>query len=392
MRTLRVTSWNVKLFGQLLGKAQAGTLTSNETKRLAAIVDEIEAINADIYCVIEGPTPEQLDAFCRNQLGGAWQAILRPAGDLYFLGSGPGGNPQNILFMARSTLGPFCGIDPVSRWRSLTADASAKAFEAEAEAFNSVEPLIHKDKWNVSHPFLASGAAAAEVQIGLKTHKHHRHPQVLSFGLKNDATGEVSRIEAIGLHMKSKINQKQWQGTVENSPEHVREAVEARIKLTTEAINVRYYLDARFDQDPQAAIMLMGDLNDGPGRDLWEEIFLFHDLVGNLQGDVFKASRFMNHALFDWPGELRWTAEFKDSYNPSRTIRPLIDHLMFSQRFVRDEWKRGIWVEPRAGKVEHEIHGLINAGLPKSNPTSDHRPVSCNFSIADGWSIAASVV
>ncbi len=314
MRTLRVTSWNVKLFGQLLGKAQAGTLTSNETKRLAAIVDEIEAINADIYCVIEGPTPEQLDAFCRNQLGGAWQAILRPAGDLYFLGSGPGGNPQNILFMARSTLGPFCGIDPVSRWRSLTADASAKAFEAEAEAFNSVEPLIHKDKWNVSHPFLASGAAAAEVQIGLKTHKHHRHPQVLSFGLKNDATGEVSRIEAIGLHMKSKINQKQWQGTVENSPEHVREAVEARIKLTTEAINVRYYLDARFDQDPQAAIMLMGDLNDGPGRDLWEEIFLFHDLVGNLQGDVFKASRFMNHALFDWPGELRWAAKVQPDF------------------------------------------------------------------------------
>lgn len=392
MQHLKMTSWNVEHFGKLLDKADAGSMNASEERRLAAIAGQIEAIDADIYCIVEGPAPEQLAAFCHDRLGGAWQAVLRELGDPYHMKTGFGGKPQNMLFMARPEIAVHCRLDPVDRWRALTEAASSRAFEERGGAFRSVKPLVHKSSWNVSHPFMASGEAAGEVRIGLGRHRHHRHPQVLTFGLRNTTDGTVSRIEAIGLHMKSKINQKRWNGTVEDSPDHVREAVKARIKLTTEAMNVRYYLDARFDQDPKAGIVLMGDLNDGPGRDLWEEIFLFHDLVGNLQGDVFNASRFLNHALFDLPDDLRWTAEFEDSYNAGTTIRPLIDHILFTQRFVRKDWREGIFVEPEAGKVEHEIHGLTNADLPKSHPTSDHRPVSCIFTLEDGYEIADSPV
>lgn len=195
-----------------------------------------------------------------------------------------------------------------------------------------------------------------------------------------------------GLHLKSKINMAPWNGDLAGSPEHVREAVEARIKLTTEALNVRYYLEERFDQNVDAAIFLMGDLNDGPGKDLWEEVFFFHDLVGNLQGDVFLARRFLNHALFDFEEEHRWSAEFEDTYHPGRTIRVLIDHILFTQRLVRREVRKHLWVEARAGSVAHELHAAVNASLPANVHTSDHRPVVCRVALQDGLRFAAPVV
>jgi hypothetical protein len=392
MPTLKIASWNVKLFGQLLAKDEAGTLSQREAARLAAIAQQMAAIDADIWCIIEGPKPDQLVRFGKVTLGGAWQAITRPAGDPYHMGSGPGGKPQNILFMARPAIAAACRIDPVARWRALTRDASRRAFETEGEAFKTAAAMLHDASWSVSHPFLAPANQPWPQNLIVGRHRHHRHPQVLSFQLRDAASGETTRVELIGLHLKSKINRTTWTGTVEGSPAHVREAIEARIKLTTEAMNVRYYLNARFDQNPDAAIMLMGDLNDGPGRDLWEEIFLFHDLVGNLQGDIFAASRFLNHALFDFPGELRWTAEFDDSYNPGRTIRPLIDHILFTQRFVRRDMRKHLWVEPFAGRVEHEVHGLINASLHPSQPTSDHVPVSCVVTLAPGLGFEPSPV
>jgi hypothetical protein len=36
-------------------------------------------------------------------------------------------------------------------------------------------------------------------------------------------------------------------------------------------MRIRQYLDARLDADPDAAIVVLGDFNDGPGRDLFEQ-------------------------------------------------------------------------------------------------------------------------
>ena len=48
--------------------------------------------------------------------------------------------------------------------------------------------------------------------------------------------------------------------------------------------------------EQKPAIFVMGDLNDGPGKEPFERESLFFDLVSNLQGDVFFAKRFLNHA------------------------------------------------------------------------------------------------
>jgi endonuclease/exonuclease/phosphatase family metal-dependent hydrolase len=146
--------------------------------------------------------------------------------------------------------------------------------------------------------------------------------------------------------------------------------------MASETINVRAYIDSKYGENPNAnpAVFVMGDLNDGPGKEYLEEHFLFFDLVSNLQGDVFWARRFLNHALFDFPGDLRWSVRFKDFVQPERDPHILLDHILFTQGLVNGSlpWK----IEPRAGKVEHEVHDVINATLRVDAKTSDHKPVS----------------
>lgn len=149
----------------------------------------------------------------------------------------------------------------------------------------------------------------------------------------------------------------------------------ARAKLTTEAIDVRYYVDHRFDQDELPAIFVMGDLNDGPGKELIERELLLHGLISSLQGEVFLARQFLNHALFDYPQNLRWTSRFVDRLDPRRDPKILLDHIVFTEALSR----RGVGplhVAPSAGSVEHEIHDRINSLLPRGVVTSDHKPVS----------------
>jgi hypothetical protein len=159
----------------------------------------------------------------------------------------------------------------------------------------------------------------------------------------------------------------------------VQEALEARVKLATEARNIREYIAAKFRQVPDPAIVVLGDCNDGPGQDYFETQYLFFDLITNIQGDVLIAERFFNHALFDFPGELRWSARYRDDVLgiPASRNPLLLDHLLMSQPLVRGVLP--IVANAHAGRVEHEAFERHNAGATSARKTSDHRPVSCTF-------------
>jgi hypothetical protein len=165
----------------------------------------------------------------------------------------------------------------------------------------------------------------------------------------------------------------------------INKALQARIKMATEASNVRAYIDAKFNQIENPPIVLLGDFNDGPGKEYFEEKYLFFDLLSNIQGDVFFATKFLNHALFDYPDHLRWTVNFKDFVveegYPERDPHILLDHILFTQGLVNGSlpWN----IDAHAGKVEHEIHDLINATLPESAKTSDHKPISLKINVHD---------
>ena len=238
----------------------------------------------------------------------------------------------------------------------------------------------YKDgQWWVSVPKIDNQTNTVGANV-LAKHSHYRHPQVLVI----DWNG--TRVEFIGAHLKSKFTGSSVprRKTTETDKEYyerpevrlfMAKSAIARAKLTTEATDIRCFIDQRFEQEQLPAIFVLGDLNDGPGKELLEREYLFHDLISNLQGDVFFARRFLNHALFDNEDHLRWTVEFEDKLDPARDPHILLDHIVFTEAMSR----RGtgpLIVLPNMGKVEHEIHERIVSLMPQGAEISDHRPVS----------------
>ncbi|HWS55225.1 MAG TPA: endonuclease/exonuclease/phosphatase family protein [Pyrinomonadaceae bacterium] len=336
MGTLKLTSWNV----EHLDRLTQNNLSATQKKRRDAVVAEVRALDPDFLCVLEGPKGEAaIDRVADGLLGGDWVAVKADDGKYATLGT------QWIWFLVRRQLADRASLLPVATWDAFTRPRWPCCFWGEFEERN---------------------------------HQHYRHPQVLV------VDWDGLRVEFVGLHLKSKfVNQGQsmWNAGGERRQQFIREALTARIKMTTEATNVREYVDAKFRQVENPAIFVLGDLNDGPGKEWLEDRFLFFDLISNVQGDIFAASRYLNHALFDFPDHLRWSVFFKDFVEPERDPHILLDHIMFTQGLVNGSlpWQ----IESRAGKVEHEIHDLINAPLPSSAKTSDHKPVSVAIKTAD---------
>ena len=342
--SLKIATWNVEHARGLIG----GQPSSNVKERRRRILETVTEVDPDILCLVEGPPGEEaITEFCKDVLGNQWRpALLRGSGDS--LGDRDDdyrikGN-QWMWFLVRDHLLGDCRVQDPTVWRSFS---------------DSV-------RWKVNY----------WGKIKPTRHGHYRHPQVLV------VEAEPGReLELIGVHLKSKINKKKITRDADDNltGDYLEEALKARVKLATEAQDVRRYIDAKFSQLPAPALVVLGDCNDGPGRDYFENQYLFFDLIQNLQGEVLRAERFFNHALFDFPGALRWTARYRDQVLkiPASQNPLLIDHILMSQALVRGQFP--LQVNAGAGKVEHEAFERANAGSNSKTRTSDHRPVSCVF-------------
>ena len=108
---LRLSTWNIAWFGQLLqGKTRTMPLhsrkvTSASGKALQAlqrqqIAEEIRRIDPDILCIQEGPSTgniQRLHSFCAQEMGGQWVAIDRPSGDTWHIRGS-----QGIFFLVKA--------------------------------------------------------------------------------------------------------------------------------------------------------------------------------------------------------------------------------------------------------------------------------------------------
>ena len=65
---------------------------------------------------------------------------------------------------------------------------------------------------------------------------------------------------------------------------------------------MRAYIDAILQQDITAKLMVMGDLNDGPGLDYFEKNFLTHNVIDILFGTLFWPEGTLRHAQHDVRG------------------------------------------------------------------------------------------
>ncbi|NUM33615.1 MAG: endonuclease/exonuclease/phosphatase family protein [Candidatus Brocadiae bacterium] len=339
---LKVTTWNLEHANRLISDNPSPHILDRR-KRIQRMIKDI---SPDILCIQEGPQGEKnIQNFCSQVLENYLIPVFLKQEqdnlgdkDIEYKIKGN----QWICFLVRPELLHRCTLQSPNIWQSLTQSKT----------------------WQVNY----------WGELKSDQHYHYRHPQVLLYNMQNG-----DNLELIGVHLKSKINLLKIDKDGDNNltGKYLTDSLSARIKLATEANDIRKYIAARFVQSAHPKILLMGDCNDGPGHDYFEERYLFFDLISNLQGDVILSERFFNHALFDFPSHLRWTARYKDELlGLSAADNPLLlDHILISQTLCRGN--APLVVNENAGKVEHEAYERANSGANSKTITSDHRPVSC---------------
>lgn len=144
---------------------------------------------------------------------------------------------------------------------------------------------------------------------------------------------------------------------------------------------VRRYLTHAILSRRVDGVILMGDLNDGPHRDVFEEKFLIHSIVDELRGAFHREIALMHHALpqDQLVGKTGYTAEFSDPTRDGKRVKVLLDHIMVGPKVL--EPGAAIRLKKNAGKIEHlayEKH-LDGSGRKAHQRPSDHRPVSATF-------------
>lgn len=389
MGDFKLTTWNVEwlvdAFRVVTGVSPSGSRRRNRRMpsaelaqaKLEGIKEVIRLIDPDILLLTEAiPNPEEMAKFVSTYLKD--YRLIDRAGktkDMYQIKG-----DQWMWFLTKPEI-------KQKRRAHLLDNATWRAYTKKIYTRQSARRQHRDGYWWISVPQIDKKSG----QVGanrLRSHCHYRHPQVLV------ADWNGTRIEFIGVHLKSKFV---GEGVPPRKPRerdkdyyersdvrrYMAKAVQARAKLTTEATDVRHYIEQRFAQEPLPSIFLLGDLNDGPGKELLEREYMLHDLIGNLQGDVFFARQFLSHALFDTSDRFRWTVEFKDELDPSRLPFILLDHIVFTEALTR-RGKSPLIVNPGMGKVEHEIHERVASMLPPKVSISDHRPVSVVVSDRSG--------
>ncbi|MDQ0314416.1 endonuclease/exonuclease/phosphatase [Amorphus orientalis] len=373
MDHFKLTSWNIEHADKLIDDLEA---ENEDDRRKAearrdAIRDEIAALEADILLVSEGPNGEARASRFFADVAPDYDLVVRGSEDRRdygMRGTDATTGRQWIWFLIRNGTAIEGSLLHLDRWQDLTEANSG------GEHANG--------RWDVSFPKFVTDHVAFDID---RNHSHWRHPQVLLASVNGE------RLEIIGAHLKSKFTRLRPRGDptdedfFSQNPRLVADLIKARTKITTECADIRHYIDHRFNTDANAAMIVAGDLNDGPGKERIERRFLYHDLLSTLQGEVFFARRFLNHALFDAPEGERWSVFFHDRLDPGRDPKILLDHILFSQSFTNNPQVENFAYKARTGGglVEHEVHHAITGTRPKYAMTSDHKPVSMHFDLRD---------
>ncbi|WP_186397045.1 endonuclease/exonuclease/phosphatase family protein [Stappia sp. TSB10GB4] len=369
MLSFKFTCWNIEHADKLIDALADGTATKRQRAeaRREAIAEEIARIDPDILLVGEGPNGEDRARGFFEQVAPGYRLVTRGSSerrDYGMQGTDAATGRQWLWFLVRRGAPIEADLLHLDRWRALTDAASGGEHRG--------------GRWQVSFPKYVGGSLQFDID---GNHMHWRHPQVLLAAI------DGHRFEIIGAHLKSKYTQVRGTGDVSdaaffaNNPQLVAELIKARTKITTECADIRHYIDARFEADASAPIIVAGDLNDGPGKERIERRFLYHDLISTLQGEIFFARRFLNHALFDAPEDERWSVFFRDALDPGRSPHILLDHILFSQSFTGNRQVTPFAYRARqgGGLVEHALHHAVTGPRPAYAMTSDHKPVSMVF-------------
>lgn len=174
--------------------------------------------------------------------------------------------------------------------------------------------------------------------------------------------------QMIGAHLKSKAPH-----GAENAVDILRLGIANRRKQLAQAIWLRRRIDERLAAG--APVMVLGDLNDGPGLDSFEDLFgrSSVEIVMGHRGDNALIDPHAIRALSQRIGAMPTTSRFWIAQE-KRYLQALLDYIMVSPAFIERNANWRIWHpldDPDCWADEALRDALITA--------SDHFPVTIEF-------------
>ncbi len=290
--------------------------------------------------------------------------------DVIFVEEGPPLQEQMQLFVKT-----FLG-DEYAVHRSNRADQAIHALVRRNLA-QKVKPWLPgasspQDLWR-NIPFYPWGAIAPADR---KLHSLARYPLLLRAEL---APGQDLILG--GVHTKSKFSllktRKQWDERAGN-PKPVLDALETRQKLSAEVARLREVLSAIVAVGPpQASVVVVGDFNDGPFKDLMESEFLIKGILDELVGSFLEPNTYFKHAMEPAVLSAASSTRFSDPLQGGKVVGELIDHVLVSPAIWSGLGAYGV----KAGSCQVEEAawqtGVVgNPETSRDNRPSDHKPVS----------------
>ena len=204
-----------------------------------------------------------------------------------------------------------------------------------------------------------------------ENHKWEREPLEATFRLDDGP-----EIRMILLHTKSKIV-----ASVVDFHNFQNIALANRKKLVAQAWHLRKRIDDLLTEDDALPLVVMGDMNDGPGLDPFEKM-VGTSFVETVMGSVFEPDKILHNSLY-WmkthdKADVRkqlWTADFPD---------PIVSTPFGGKHQV---WLDHILVSPDMQSDGNPVRYVKDSGSigekdSVAGKASDHYPVYCRIRTA----------
>lgn len=319
MPDFTVMSYNIENMNKMF---QDNAIKQNQQKRAQMIADVIKNINPDVLGICEAANaPEEHMHFIDNYLQGS----------NYQLAHGTSRGAQNLVFYYRQ---PFSVV--------------------------SIDDNIsYYDPWKTDID-----------DDGLKEwHKWHRKPLEVEFEI--GANGP--RVRFILVHSKSK-----GIFSVVDLHNFQKISLGNRKRLAGQANKLRNRLDQLIQAQNPTPVIVMGDMNDGPGFDSFERM-IGKSFVETTMGSVFEPDKVFHNALWWMSADSKlkddlWTVSFQDPIvsNPlGFKHRVWIDHILLSPDMLNANTNNQVRYVANSGRVGDKDKDSWSA--------SDHIPVYCKI-------------
>lgn len=198
--------------------------------------------------------------------------------------------------------------------------------------------------------------------------------------VEGTCSGKTLRI--MSLHTKSKYvhGQKEMWESENDRPEFIEKAMKNRRRIASEAMRARRYLNDIIKENPLALTVVTGDLNDGPGHDYFERVYLSHNVTDILLGSTYYPRLLFMHSFLERvPLEKRYTAIFDDFIDGIDDRPLLLDHILVSPALSLPS------IITNAGIAHEEFNSECDDSkqYERERMPSDHRPVFVDLDLGD---------